>query len=118
MKSDPSNSTSHLQRLWDTTVNLNPDLVPRWPRQLRELFEKEGLGQVRTDTASAAPHIEYAMHECNLLIYEMIAQKSADATDARAKEFSALVLEAARESKHGVMFAFPRVTVVGRKPGS
>ena len=55
------------------------------------------------------------MHECNLLIYDMIAQKSIGTTDAKAKQFSELVMQAARESKHGVMFTFPRLTVVGRK---
>lgn len=54
------------------------------------------------------------MHECNLLIYDMIAQR-AGAESEHAKEISQLVTEAARESKGGVMFAFSRLTVVGKK---
>lgn len=115
MKTDPSKSSNFLQQLWDFTASVNQDLVPRWPRQLRDVFEKEGLMQVRVDSVNAAPLDEYAMHECNLLIYDMIAQKSPDGTDETKRQVSALVLQAARESKEGVMFAFPRMTVVGRK---
>ena len=55
------------------------------------------------------------MHECNLLIYDMIAQRSAGTGSEQAKEISRMVPKAASESKGGAMFAFSRLTVVGRK---
>ena len=116
LKSNPLNSTSHLQKLWDTTASINQNLVPRWPQRFEQLFTEEGLTGVRVDRVHTAPNIEYAMHECNLLMYEMIARKSAVTTDSEAEGFARLVQLAAGESKHGVMFAFPRVTVIGRKP--
>lgn len=55
------------------------------------------------------------MHECNLLIYDMIAQRSAGNGSELAMEITRLVPEAASESKGGAMFAFSRLTVIGRK---
>ena len=112
-KTQSSNADDALQRLFSLTAAQDPRLVPKWPSQLPNLFQGQGLAQVEAHRVDANPHQEFAMHQCNLLIYNMIAQRGA--SSAQAKEISSLVPEAAHESKGGAMFAFSRLTVVGRK---
>lgn len=114
MKTTSSNTDDALQQLFRLTAAQDSRLVPKWPSQLPGLFSDQGLAQVEAHRIDASPHQEFAMHECNLLIYDMIAHRGA--TSAQAKEISNLVPKAARESKGGAMFAFSRLTVVGRKP--
>jgi hypothetical protein len=62
--------------------------------------------------AEAPPHLEFAMHQCNLLMYEMFASR---APGPRAREILDWVPRAAEETRRGAMFAFERVSVVGCK---
>lgn len=112
-KTQSSKADDALQRLFNLTAAQDPRLVPKWPSQLPDLFQGQGLAQVEAHRVDANPHQEFAMHQCNLLIYDMIAQRGA--SSAQAKEISSLVPEAAHETKGGAMFAFSRLTVVGRK---
>jgi hypothetical protein len=112
-KSDPSNKVDALERLFHLTGAQDPRLVPAWPSQLGDIFSQFSLDEVQVHRVDAEPHLEYAMHQCNLLIYEMIANKVA-ANDV-AKEIGRLVPQAAAETTQGAMFAFQRVTVVGQK---
>ncbi|MCJ1252157.1 hypothetical protein MMC30_009396 [Trapelia coarctata] len=114
LKTTPSNPDDGLQQLLRLTLAQDSRIAPQWPSQLPGLFSEQGLAQVEAHRIDARPYQEFAMHECNLLIYDMIAQRGA--SGAEAKEISRLVPEAARESKEGVMFAFSRLTVVGQKP--
>ncbi|KAK1143257.1 hypothetical protein N8T08_006957 [Aspergillus melleus] len=112
-KTNPSVSNESMQQLFNMTASQDPRLIPAWPDQLPEIFAKEGLLDVKAHRVQALPHLEYAMHHCNLMIYDMIAQRAANG--AKAKEIMELVPKAAAESRKGAMFAFPRITVVGRK---
>lgn len=116
MKTKSSNNDDALQQLFSLTAAQDPRLVPKWPSQLPGFFNDQGLTQVEAHVIGASPNQEFAMHECNLLIYDMIAQRGA--SSAQGKKISSLVPEAAHESKKGGMFAFSRLTVVGRKAQS
>ncbi|TGO59554.1 hypothetical protein BCON_0043g00120 [Botryotinia convoluta] len=133
-KTNSLNTETALHRLFTLTAAQDPRLVPHWPSQLPTLLADQGMKQVYAHHVNAKPRKldspvfgtsllltmmryqdqEFAMHECNLLIYDMIAHSGAGIGD-QANEISRLVPEAARESKGGVMFAFPRLTVIGRK---
>lgn len=114
-KTDASNTETALQRLFSLTAAQDPRLIPQWPSQLPGLMADQGLMQVEAHRVNANPHQEFAMHECNLLIYDMIAQRSAGNGSEMAKEITRLVPEAASESKGGAMFTFSRLTVIGRR---
>lgn len=115
IKTKPSVSDSSMKQLFDMTASQDPRLIPAWPDQLPGIFASEGLTNIKAHRVKAAPHLEYAMHHCNLMMYDMIAQRAGDG--AKAREIMDLVPKAAAESRRGAVFAFPRITVVGRKGG-
>ncbi|PLB50769.1 S-adenosyl-L-methionine-dependent methyltransferase [Aspergillus steynii IBT 23096] len=112
-KTNPSLPSEHMNQLFSMTASQDPRLVPAWPDQLPDIFAREGLQKITAHRVSAAPHLEYAMHHCNLMMYDMIAQRAGNG--AKAKEIMDLVPKAAAESRRGAVFAFPRITVVGRR---
>ncbi|PYI14349.1 UMTA methyltransferase family protein [Aspergillus violaceofuscus CBS 115571] len=116
VKADPSLAENGLRELFELTAAQDPRLIPQWPDQLGAYFAREGLTAVEThrvQAAATAPHLEFAMHQCNLLMYEMIAARAADGS--RAQQIRALIPRAVGESKRGAMYAMHRVVVVGQK---
>jgi hypothetical protein len=102
-----------MARLFSLSASQDPRLIPQWPSQLDEYFRAQGLTDVLVDrVAEAPPHLEFAMHQCNLLMYEMFASRAAG---PRAREILDWVPKAAEETRWGAMFAFERVSVVGCK---
>ncbi|KAJ0424604.1 hypothetical protein BJY00DRAFT_309029 [Aspergillus carlsbadensis] len=102
-----------MSRLFSLSASQDPRLVPQWPSQLDDCFRAEGLTDVLVHrVAEAPPHLEFAMHQCNLLMYEMFASR---APGPRAKEILDWVPRAAEETRRGAMFAFERVSFVGCK---
>ena len=104
MKADHRSVDTALQRLLSLTAAQDPRLVPKWPTRLEDLFDNEGLEDVKEHRVEADLYQEFAMHECNLLIYNMIAPRAG--SGERAQEILSLIPKAARESKGGAMFAF------------
>ncbi|RAH81718.1 hypothetical protein BO86DRAFT_389249 [Aspergillus japonicus CBS 114.51] len=116
VKADPSLAENGLRELFELTAAQDPRLIPQWPDQLGAYFAREGLTAVEThrvQAAATAPHLEFAMHQCNLLMYEMIAARAADGS--RAQQIRALIPRAVGESKRGAVYAMHRVVVVGQK---
>lgn len=95
---------------------MSASLISLWPRNLALDFGMAGMQQIETHTVLAKLHHEFAMHQCNLLIYETIAQQPRNASNGQTQEIAQLVQRASYESKKGVVFAFPRLTAVARKP--
>ncbi|PYH86371.1 hypothetical protein BO82DRAFT_397547 [Aspergillus uvarum CBS 121591] len=92
-------------------------LIPQWPDQLGAYFAREGLTAVEThrvQAAATAPHLEFAMHQCNLLMYEMIASRAAEGS--RAQQIRTLIPRVVGESKRGAMYVMHRVVVGQKKP--
>lgn len=114
LKADPSLPEDGLRELFKLTAAQDPRLIPQWPDHLGAYFDREGLTAVETHRLQAAPlHLEFAMHQCNLLMYDMIASRVAEGS--RSQQIRALIPKAAEESRPGAMYALGRVTVVGRK---
>lgn len=89
-------------------------LSPTWVPKLVGLFEDQGLQQVQSDVRDAPLHLAIAMHECSLLIHELVVRKTKDADVA--KGLKTLIPKAAQETRDGSCWAFTRWNVVGRKP--
>lgn len=56
---------------------------------------------------------EFAMHECNLTIHNLVARQTQN-TDA-AKSIANLMPEVERETRDGSCWTFTRWTVIGQK---
>ncbi|KAL3488134.1 S-adenosyl-L-methionine-dependent methyltransferase [Aspergillus germanicus] len=108
-----ANATPGMAHLFSLSASQDPRLIPAWPCQLDEYYRAAGLNDVLVHrVAEAPPHLEFAMHQCNLLMYEMFASR---APGPRAKKIRDWVPRAAEETRRGAMFAFERVAVVGCK---
>ncbi|KAL4947724.1 hypothetical protein BDW69DRAFT_189923 [Aspergillus filifer] len=111
-----ADATSGMERLFSLSASQDPRLVPQWPGHLGDYFRAEGLTEVLVHRVAEAPrHLEFAMHQCNLLMYEMFASR---APGPEAKEILDWVPRAADETRLGAMFAFERLAVVGCKRAS
>lgn len=113
-KTHPENDTTALSQLLSMSQAQDKRLSPTWVPKLVGLFEDEGLQQVKSDVRDAPLHLALAMHECNLLIHELVARKTKNADVA--KGLSSLIPQAAQETRDGSCWAFTRWNVIGRKP--
>lgn len=113
-KANPSKSSRAVEDLFRITEGLDHRLRATWVKSLPELLEQEGLMHVRAEYCLPNDTVEYAMHECNLLIYDMIIQ--AKGQSETAEKISKLIPAAGAETKNGVMIRFKRLNVIGMKP--
>ncbi|CAH0026872.1 unnamed protein product [Clonostachys rhizophaga] len=108
------NSISALKQLMQLSQPQDQRLSPTWVPQLPKLFGEAGLVVVETDVKEAAPAMALQMHECALMIHELVARKSDNARVAQ--QLQELMPKVAEETRAGACWAFTRWTVVGRKP--
>lgn len=114
-KTNPNNSTEALTRLLSLSQGQDTRLNPKWVPQLAELFSSSGgLCNVQADVRDAPNHLALAMHECNLLVHELLARTTK--IESYAKELEDLMPRVAAETREGACWAFTRWTVVGMKP--
>ena len=82
-------------------------------KNLPGFLAQEGMEDVDSHVCRGSNEYEFAMHECNLLIYDMVTRES---PPADAEKISALVPKAAVETRNGAMISFERIAVIGRRP--
>jgi hypothetical protein len=89
-------------------------LTPHWIPKLLTLFEERDLKDVVADVRDAPGYMAYTLHECVLMVYDMISQKAEkeEAAQNQRKIFSAVL----KETKDGGYQVWTRWTVIGRKP--
>ena len=112
-KTDASNSSKALDEMYHLTAAQDPRLRASWVKDLPAVFASEGLKQVEAHTRKGSDHHSFAMHICNLLIYDTVTRQS---SRSEAQRISSLVPEASKETRDGAMITFERITVTGRKP--
>lgn len=89
-------------------------LAPTWVAELGALFEAAGLEEVESDIREApAPYLNFAVHECNLLIPELVMR--ATQNQELARQLGDIMPQALEQTKLGAAWTFARRTVVGRK---
>lgn len=81
---------------------------------LVDSFKEGGLQDVRSDVRDAPMHLALAMHECSLLIHELVVRKTQNPEVAEGLQ--TLLPQAAKETREGSCWAFTRWTVIGKKP--
>lgn len=112
-KTHPENRADALMRLLLLSQGQDSRLLPKWIPHLPQMFKDSGFESVEADIKEASPYMAISMHECNLLVPEMIARKTQN--DDVAKGIRELMPEVAKETKDGACWAFTRWTVIGRK---
>jgi hypothetical protein len=113
-KMRPDNKVEALTRLLRLSQTQDARLKPTWVPKLTESFSQAGLEEVESDLREAKPHLALALHECGLMIPELIARKTQN--EQVAQGIKELLPKVAEETRAGSCWAFTRWNVVGRKP--
>lgn len=87
---------------------------PTWIPKLPDLFREAGLELVQEDVKGAPGYLARAMHECGLIIPQMLASQAGN--NALQENIRRLMPMVEQETKQGALLAFTRWTVIGRKP--
>ena len=114
--SSPNVPTDNLRTLWNTSIPKYTGSRPDWVINLPRIFQDEGLEGVEADWKVEKKHTGIAIHWCNLIVHEMIANRLKSANPEKAAEIEILVRKAEAESRIGAMYCHDRVSVIGRKP--
>ncbi|KAJ5659893.1 hypothetical protein N7507_006344 [Penicillium longicatenatum] len=110
----PGNKTDALSNLMAFSQPKDVRYKPTWIARLPEMFRGSGLRSVEYDIKDPSPEMIMPLHECNLLIPELLARK-AENTEWAEKIRKALP-EVLRETRAGAAWDYTRVVVVGQKP--
>lgn len=78
-----------------------------------KLFVEAGLTSPVVDVRDAPPYMAYLMHECGLMIHELVARQTGNQEVAKA--IQSLMAEVVGQTKRGAWWAFTRWTVVATK---
>ncbi|KAI1122476.1 S-adenosyl-L-methionine-dependent methyltransferase [Nemania abortiva] len=112
-KARPDNKIEALTRLFHLSRVQDPRLAPTWVPKLAALAGGAGLCDIQEDKRDAQGHLAFAMHECNLMLHELLARTTRNA--AYAEQLSQIMPEVAEETRKGATWDFTRWTVVARK---
>jgi hypothetical protein len=113
-KVNRESSTSALEEIVRITRSADPRLIPHWIPELPKLFERSGLKDIKADARDAPGYMGYTLHECVLMVHDMIAQNTKN--EEVAKGLKVTFSEALKETYEGAFHAWTRWTVIGRKP--
>ncbi|KAI1097694.1 UMTA methyltransferase family protein [Jackrogersella minutella] len=72
----PKSKPEKLKELWSLLKVQDPRLKPMWLKSLPEIFPDCGSVDVEADAIDAPPHLAFMLHECGLVVYDLIAQKT------------------------------------------
>lgn len=76
LKTIPNSQSEALETLFKLSQGQDKRLSPTYVPSLSSHFETAGFDNVKYEPRDAPPHLALAMHECNLLISEILARKS------------------------------------------
>ena len=110
----PGKKTEALEKLMDISQSKDERFKPTWTARLPEIFREHGLSSVEADIKDPSLDLIMPLHECNLLIHELLARKAQNTEWAEAVKN--ILPEVLRETREGAAYDFTRVVVVGQKP--
>ncbi|KAE8143894.1 S-adenosyl-L-methionine-dependent methyltransferase [Aspergillus pseudotamarii] len=114
LKTNPNNQSEALETLFKLSQGQDKRLSPTYVPSLSSRFEAAGFENIKSESRDAPPHLALAMHECNLLISEILARKSKN--EKVMELVKGLLPRVESETRNGACWAFTRWSVVGRKP--
>lgn len=87
---------------------------PTWVTKLPDIFAAVGFTETEVDKNDCPPHMAFILHECGLMIHELIYRKTKN--EKMQKELGRLLPLAVEETRNGVYTTAVRWTVIGKKP--
>ncbi|KAI1496605.1 UMTA methyltransferase family protein [Biscogniauxia marginata] len=111
----PENKTENILALMNRTKSQDPRLNPTWAPGLGKIFSDSGLVDVEVDAHDSPPHLAFLMHECGLIMHELIARKTQN--EQVAEELKQLLPRVIHETREGAYITVVRFTVIGKKLG-
>lgn len=94
----------------------DPRFEPTWVTKLPDIFAAAGFIETEVDKNDCPPHMAFVLHECGLMIHELIYRKTKN--EKMQKELGRLLPLAVEETRNGVYGTAVRWTVIGKKPES
>ena len=113
-KSKPDNKTESLNNLMGCMTVQDPRFSPTWITKLPETFAACGFADVDKHVCDAPPHLSFQLHECGLMIHELIARKAKN--ELFQQMLDRLLPLAVEETRNGAYVSAVRWIVIGRKP--
>jgi hypothetical protein len=110
----PENQKTNIEALMTLLKSQDPRLNPTWVPDLAQIFTDRGLVDVDADVHTTPPHWAYLMHECGLIMHELIARKMGKSE--MGDEVRRLVPLAVEETRKGAYLVTTKYAVTGRKP--
>ncbi|KAG8166174.1 hypothetical protein KVR01_004726 [Diaporthe batatas] len=110
---DSASKTDSLRRLLELSQSQDSRLAPTWVPNMPKLFVDAGLKNTISDVRDAPPYMAFLMHECGLMIHELVARQTGNQEVAKALQ--SLMAEVVEETKRGAWWAFTRWTVLATK---
>lgn len=112
-KTQPNISADNLMRLAKLLQPADSRLSPTWVPKLQTILETTGLRDTLCDKRDPPAHWAMAYHECNIAMYEQLAQTTKH--EGFAKHLKELLPAISEDMRKGVCWAMTMWTVVGRK---
>lgn len=103
-KTEPENDANGLSDLMKISQRQDARLRPTWVPKLPALFADCKLEGVEHDVRDAPPYLALAMHECNLPIHGLIAQKTGN--EVVAEELGRTHAKNCKRNKNGLVLGF------------
>ncbi|RAQ52228.1 hypothetical protein AFGD_008707 [Aspergillus flavus] len=114
LKTNTDNQSDALEGLFQALQGQDNRLSPTYVPSLSSRFEAAGFENVKSEAKEAPPHLALVLHECNLLITDILPHKM---KNEKVKEFVKEIMPRVEsETREGSCWAFTRWSVVGRKP--
>lgn len=110
----PENEKKSIEQLMSLLESQDPRLNPTWVPDLPKIFSDCGLLDVDADVHATPPHWAYLMHECSLIMHELIARKTQN--EHMATELKRLIPLAVEETRKGAYLATTKYAITGKKP--
>ncbi|VUC37233.1 unnamed protein product [Clonostachys rosea] len=113
-KANAEAKTESLAEMFKLLAVQDPRLKPTWVTNLPDLFSAAGFVDIEVDKNDCPPHWAYLLHECGLMIHELIYRKTKN--EKMQQELGRLLPLAVEETRTGAYVTAVRWTVVGKKP--
>lgn len=113
-KTKPEVKTESLTEMFKLLSVQDPRLKPTWLLNLPQIFAAAGFIEVEADKNDCAPHFAFLLHECGLMIHELIYRKTKN--ENMLQQLGRLLPLAVEETRTGAYATAVRWTVSGKKP--
>ncbi|KAI1396141.1 UMTA methyltransferase family protein [Hypoxylon fuscum] len=107
--------TANILELMNRFKSQDPRLNATWIPDLPQIFSDQGLVAVEGNTHETPAHWAFLMHECGLIMHELVARQTGN--EKMAEEVRELLPRVLSDTREEVHIIVTKHAVIGRKPG-